>query len=171
MSVPGKIIHDTKTGRKIFPHGHRVSVTDSAKTRSCHEIFKLLHSKYKSNISRVYCQYEDNGVFRAYYVFQKQSMHCIKADRAHKSTFGQLFLTYGSIKYRCYSNDCHADCFVAFTYPRDLASASDATSRRLLQLRGDLFPELSAAELQRRFPWTFHNAAGEYAGEPSDTSS
>ena len=58
------------------------------------------------------CEYEDNGQSRAYYVRQKSSRYCLRADRAHAKTYGQLYVTYGSVKYRCFSNDCCDKCVV-----------------------------------------------------------
>ena len=83
----------------------------------------------------------DNGCFRAYYVIQKDCKWCLKAQRAHRSTYGQLYLTYKSIKYRCYSNDCHEQC---------LCLSWDVTER-CRAIRGLLFADLSAAELENRY--------------------
>ena len=120
------------------------------------------------------CQYEDNGCFRSYYVFQKRNKHCLKLGRPHRQTYGQLFLTYESIKYRCYSNDCFAACHVVpwtvagggaelqqqLGFNSGMTSSNSSNSsggyprfRRLEQLRELLFPQLSEEELGSRYPW------------------
>jgi hypothetical protein len=86
------------------------------------------------------CEYEDNGQVRMYYAMQKQCKWCVKQQRIHKSTYGQLFVTFGSIKFRCFSNDCFQSCHhLPWT---------DAT----IELRDALFPSLSLDDLQRRYP-------------------
>ena len=114
-------------------------------------------STFTSAVSRSTAEFEDNGQIRAYYVRQKESKYCMIAGREHKSTYGQLYLTYGSIKWRCYSNDCHHKCL-------QISWESLADGKRVtltpgeepvligLSLRDELFPPLSHAELRKRYP-------------------
>lgn len=71
-------------------------------------------------------QYQEAGV-RCYYVTQKQNKFCLKLQRCHRATFTQLFLTYGSIKVRCYSNDCY-DSFLWIPWSRPPPPSSSSSS-------------------------------------------
>ncbi|SCU65727.1 PrimPol-like protein 2 [Trypanosoma equiperdum] len=106
--------------------------------------------------------YQD-GV-RFYYVRQKSSKFCIRLGREHRSTYPQLYLTYGSIKIRCYSNDCSGKCHCLKWSPNDnericgssavLLSVDDngyPKYDRLAEIRDLLFPPLSQEELIRRY--------------------
>ena len=86
------------------------------------------------------CEYEDSGQSRMFYAMQKQCRYCLRQGRQHSKTFGQLYVTYGSVKFRCYSNDCHDACHVVPWTPETLP------------IRDALFPNLSTAELCRRYP-------------------
>ena len=68
----------------------------------------------------------------------------MKQQREHKSTHGQLYVTYQDVKWRCYSNDCCSSC------------ARIPWSESTLPLRDLLFPELNHAELIRRYPHMQH---------------
>jgi hypothetical protein len=92
---------------------------------------------------------EDNGQIRMYYAMQKQSRWCLRQSRAHKKTHGQLYVTFGSIKYRCYSNDCHDACVVIDWTPETLP------------LREQLFPPLPVEELRRRYPHRHFESADD----------
>ncbi|KAG5468101.1 hypothetical protein LSCM1_02070 [Leishmania martiniquensis] len=104
---------------------------------------------------RINAHYEDS--IRAYYVFQKQNKYCIRLHRNHKSTFAQLYLTFGSIKIRCYANDCcDRCCIIPWEAPENPKSgpqhhAGFPRYERLLEIRNALFPPLSAEELVRRY--------------------
>ncbi|KAG5467691.1 hypothetical protein LSCM4_00769 [Leishmania orientalis] len=104
---------------------------------------------------RINAHYEDS--IRAYYVFQKQNKYCIRLHRNHKSTFAQLYLTFGSIKIRCYANDCcDRCCIIPWEAPENPKSgpqhhAGYPRYERLLAIRNALFPPLSAEELVRRY--------------------
>eukprot|EP00658_Telonema_sp_P-2_P003188 TRINITY_DN11169_c0_g3_i1.p1 TRINITY_DN11169_c0_g3~~TRINITY_DN11169_c0_g3_i1.p1 ORF type:complete len:495 (-),score=93.74 TRINITY_DN11169_c0_g3_i1:40-1401(-) len=107
------------------------------------------------------CQYEDNGNFRSYYIFQKCNKYCLHAGRSHKSTYGQLYLTYNSIKYRCYSNDCYQACHVVPWRASSSSSSSSYSSSspsypnhdRLTALRSLLFPDFARVDIQQRYSW------------------
>ena len=104
---------------------------------------------------RMKVQFEES--IRAYYVYQKQSKFCFRLRRTHKSTYAQLYLTFGSIKVRCYSNDCcDRCCVVPWEAPADTDSASQRRPEypkfeRLAEIRKALFPPLPAGELVRRY--------------------
>ncbi|GET92098.1 hypothetical protein, conserved [Leishmania tarentolae] len=104
---------------------------------------------------RVNAHYEDS--IRAYYVFQKQNKYCIRLHRNHKATFAQLYLTFGSIKIRCYSNDCcDRCCVIPWEAPDNPKSgpqyhAGYPRYERLVAIRNALFPPLSTEELVRRY--------------------
>ncbi|CBZ30146.1 conserved hypothetical protein [Leishmania mexicana MHOM/GT/2001/U1103] len=104
---------------------------------------------------RINAHYEDS--IRAYYVFQKQSKYCIRLHRNHKATFAQLYLTFGSIKIRCYSNDCcDRCCVIPWEAPDNPKSgpqyhAGYPRYERLVAIRNALFPPLSTEELVRRY--------------------
>ncbi|KAK7196631.1 PrimPol-like protein 2 [Novymonas esmeraldas] len=104
---------------------------------------------------RIGAHYED--AIRAYYVTQKQSRYCIRQRREHRSTFAQLYLTFGSIKIRCYSNDCCARCCVIpWEAPKDETATLQhhpgyPMYERLVAIRAALFPPLPAEELVRRY--------------------
>ena len=141
------------------------------------EVFRCLHHKYREleatsiTSTSITAQFEDNGISRSYYVFQKRNKFCVALEREHKSTFGQLYVTYGSIKYRCYSNDCCRKCLkLPWTLPKgnelgEVAAGADAVSphvfkwrdgsepvfERLKELRDVLFPALDQDELSRRY--------------------
>ena len=46
-----------------------------------------------------------------YYIRQKTSRWCLKQQREHRDTYGQLYVTQQCVYFRCYSNDCHQSCF------------------------------------------------------------
>ncbi|ESS67252.1 hypothetical protein TCDM_04022 [Trypanosoma cruzi Dm28c] len=111
---------------------------------------------------RVVVQYQDN--IRAYYAQQKLSRYCLNQGREHRGTYPQLYLTYGSIKLRCYSNDCHNRCLaVRWSNDEDeqmtgsTAIALPVDERgypkyeRLTEIRHLLFPPLPPEELLRRY--------------------
>ncbi|EKG04543.1 hypothetical protein TCSYLVIO_004394 [Trypanosoma cruzi] len=111
---------------------------------------------------RVVVQYQDN--IRAYYAQQKLSRYCLNQGREHRGTYPQLYLTYGSIKLRCYSNDCHNRCLaVRWSNDEDeqmtgsTAIALPVDKRgypkyeRLTEIRHLLFPPLPPEELLRRY--------------------
>lgn len=103
---------------------------------------------------------------RAFYVMQKQSKYCLRLDREHKATYAQLYLTYGSIKVRCYANDCCARCTIV-PWEAPMATGSGNNVRRyihqlpdvpgypryerLRELRAALFPDLPLEELVRTY--------------------
>lgn len=100
-------------------------------------------------------QYEES--IRAYYVVQKHNKYCLRQARAHKATYAQLYLTYGSIKVRCYANDCCERClFVPWhppPFPPEGAHFSPGFPKynRLTLIRDQLFPPLPLDELVRRY--------------------
>ncbi|EPY28042.1 hypothetical protein STCU_05330 [Strigomonas culicis] len=102
----------------------------------------------------LYVQYEEG--IRAYYVIQKQNKYCLRQHRCHKSTYAQLYLTYGSIKVRCFSNDCCDRC-LAVPWEEGARPAEGAhvagypQYARLTAIRDVLFPPLSPEELVRRY--------------------
>lgn len=97
----------------------------------------------------------DKGGIRSYHVKQKENKFCMHQQRLHRSTYSQLYLTYGSVKVRCYSNDCYQKHFVVpwvrpATDSKDSAFSPGMESvegypkyERLEELRGLLFPELA----------------------------
>ncbi|CAG9581721.1 conserved hypothetical protein [Leishmania major strain Friedlin] len=104
---------------------------------------------------RINAHYEDS--IRAYYVFQKQNKYCVRLHRNHKATFAQLYLTFGSIKIRCYANDCcDRCCIIPWEAPDNPKSgpqyhAGYPRYERLVAIRNALFPPLSTEELVRRY--------------------
>ncbi|RNE97452.1 hypothetical protein TraAM80_09304 [Trypanosoma rangeli] len=111
---------------------------------------------------RVSVQYQDG--IRAYYVQQKVSRYCLNQGRAHRGTYPQLYLTYASIKLRCYSNDCHHRCLAVrwSTGKEEQVMGVKAVVlpvnecgypkyERLTQIRHLLFPPLPPEELLRRY--------------------
>lgn len=120
----------------------------------------------RAQSSRLQVQYE--AAIRAYYVYQKQSKYCLRLNRYHRSTYAQLYLTYGSIKVRCYSNDCYHRClYVSWhnhteTMQANRGGAHDASDplpnipgypcyALLHVLHKTLFPPLPTEELVRRY--------------------
>lgn len=177
-----------------FPHSARVEVQDPLVKRLCAEVFACLSPLYGTSSAspspppsagvlvlgqsspssassevlpiapdRLRVYYVDS--IRAYYVLQKQSKYCLRLNRVHRSTYAQLYLTYGSVKVRCYANDCSHGClFVHWAVP-SAASSSRGTWRdrglpavegypkydHLTRLRDRLFPPLPYSELVRRY--------------------
>jgi hypothetical protein len=104
---------------------------------------------------RINAQFEES--IRAYYVFQKQNKFCMRLQRTHKATYAQLYLTFGSIKLRCYSNDCFDRCcIIPWEAPENPQSvpqhhAGYPKFNRLAEIHRSLFPPLPAGELVRRY--------------------
>ncbi|RNF22791.1 uncharacterized protein Tco025E_03106 [Trypanosoma conorhini] len=111
---------------------------------------------------RVSVQYQEG--IRAYYAQQKLSRYCLNQGREHRGTYPQLYLTYASIKLRCYSNDCHHSCLAvrwsaeaeeAVVGPKAIILPVDECGypkyERLAQIRQMLFPQLPLEELLRRY--------------------
>lgn len=106
---------------------------------------------------RITAQYEES--IRAYYVFQKQNKYCIRQGRYHRSTYAQLYLTFGSIKIRCYANDCYDRCsFIQWEAPRGAVVSGTVSAHdgypnysRLSAIRNILFPQLPLSELVKRY--------------------
>ena len=91
-----------------FKTGSREAVADPSRQLAVLLLFGALHPRFRDDIrSLTRIEFEDTSHHRAYYVFQKRCKFCPKAGRNHRSTYGQLYITYRSVKYRCYSNDCH----------------------------------------------------------------
>lgn len=83
---------------------------------------------------RIQAQF-DPGPVRGYYVYQKQSTYCVRQGRCHKATYSQLYMTYGSIKVRCYSNDCYQSCeVVQWKAPPTSSSSAAAAGPQQQQL-------------------------------------
>ncbi|KAG8345894.1 hypothetical protein ERJ75_001349700 [Trypanosoma vivax] len=112
--------------------------------------------------SCVNVDYEDG--IRAYYARQKVSRFCLKVGREHRSTYPQLYLTYGSVKMRCYSNDCSGKCYALRWSARDAERNIGVAAvllpvdecgypnyDRLEHIRDMLFPPLSPEELLKRY--------------------
>ncbi|EKF32774.1 hypothetical protein MOQ_003372 [Trypanosoma cruzi marinkellei] len=111
---------------------------------------------------RVVVQYQDG--IRAYYAQQKISRYCLNQGREHRGTYPQLYLTYGSIKLRCYSNDCYNRCLaVRWSNDEDEEMMGSKAIvlpvnergypkyKRLTEIRHLLFPPLPPEELLRRY--------------------
>lgn len=162
------------------PYSARVPVNEAATMTLLAEVFACLAPQYggiagpapadgpfglamsavpdNQNITaeRVSAMYEES--IRAYYVMQKQNKYCLRVGRAHRSTYAQLYITYGSIKVRCYSNDCCERClFIPWVHLEPAAATASTFSAgyprydRLAELRALLFPELPPDELVRRY--------------------
>jgi hypothetical protein len=121
-------------------------------------VFQGLHASYATAVTQLTrAEHEDNGQVRAFYGQQKQSKFCLARGDAHKGTFGSIYVTYGSVKYRCWSNDaCGTACL--------RVPWSDATE----PLRRALFPPLSEAQLRARYPENYAAAADEDGGGSVD---
>lgn len=104
---------------------------------------------------RINAQFEES--IRAYYVYQKQNKFCYRLQRLHKATYAQLYLTFGSIKVRCYSNDCcDSCCVIPWEAPENPKSAPQfhpgfPKFERLAEIHRALFPPLPPNELVRRY--------------------
>ncbi|KPI87661.1 hypothetical protein ABL78_3259 [Leptomonas seymouri] len=157
-----------------MPRSVRVRVDDREVKKLLAEVFWCIAPEYREAIppagadldaqrapgaaitpERINAQYEES--IRAYYVFQKQSKFCMRLQRAHKATYVQLYLTFGSIKVRCYSNDCCDRCCVipweAPENPRSVPRHHEGYPKfdRLAEIHRSLFPPLPAGELVRRY--------------------
>jgi hypothetical protein len=160
-------LHGTVSG---FPSPERLSITSYEKRELLAEVFRCLHARFNScdaiTGGSVHAAFEDARV-RAYYVYQKKSRFCVNLQRDHKGTYSQLYLTYRSIKVRCYSNDCFASCFVVPWWPDDPSHVAGETPppritfpdhypkyERLREIRSKIFPDLTDAELRSRYGGT-----------------
>ncbi|KPA81987.1 hypothetical protein ABB37_03170 [Leptomonas pyrrhocoris] len=157
-----------------MPRSVRVRVDDKNVKKLLAEVFWCVAPEYKqasksagTNLEaqlvpsaaitpeRINAQYEE--AIRAYYVFQKQSKFCMRLQRIHKATYVQLYLTFGSIKIRCYSNDCCDRCCVipweAPENPKSVPQHHKGYPKfdRLAEIHRSLFPPLPAGELVRRY--------------------
>ncbi|CAJ1015023.1 hypothetical protein, conserved [Leishmania lindenbergi] len=161
-----------------MPRSIRVRVEDAETRRLLAEVFWCIAPEYGGACSvvrtppveeawsalsatnpitpeRINAHYEDS--IRAYYVMQKQNKYCIRLHRSHKATFAQLYLTFGSIKIRCYANDCcDRCCVIPWAAPNNPKSgpqhhAGYPRYDRLMAIRNALFPPLSTEELVRRY--------------------
>ncbi|KAG5493780.1 hypothetical protein JKF63_01612 [Porcisia hertigi] len=125
------------------------------RTSQVTEVWSTLSATKPITPERIKAHYEDS--IRAYYVSQKQNRYCIRLHRNHKATFAQLYLTFGSIKIRCYANDCcERCCVVPWESPQNTQSGPQYHTgypkyERLAEIRNVLFPPLSTEELVRRY--------------------
>ncbi|KEG06423.1 hypothetical protein DQ04_13991010 [Trypanosoma grayi] len=162
------------------PHrdGVRMPVRDAQLRDLVAEVFRCLSIEYDTGGidggnnrgcvvplvigDRISVQYQDG--IRAYYAQQKLSRFCLRLNREHRGTYSQLYLTYGSIKIRCYSNDCCGSCLaVKWSAGDDERVAGPAAVllpvdglgypkyERLEMIRRLLFPPLPPEELLRRY--------------------
>ncbi|CAD2216975.1 hypothetical protein ADEAN_000445300 [Angomonas deanei] len=158
-----------------FPHSQRVPVVDVEIKKLLCEVFSCIAPQYaarnqtsfnsfgevSSGLSPItadglFVQYEEG--IRSYYVIQKQNRYCLRQGRCHKATYSQLFLTFGSIKVRCYSNDCCDRC-LHVAWDEVGGSKFDSSKfaegfpkyARLSEIRDRLFPPLPPEELLRRY--------------------
>ncbi|ORC93236.1 uncharacterized protein TM35_000011130 [Trypanosoma theileri] len=158
--------------------GVRVSIRDIQVKDLVAEVFRCLSIEYDGGVHRdrdqqgnmmsplsgncVNVQYQE--CIRAYYAQQKQSRFCLNQNREHRGTYPQLYLTYGSIKLRCYSNDCCKSCLAIKWSTDDDERVTGTTAvllpvdshgypkyERLSQIRRLLFPPLSPEELLKRY--------------------
>ncbi|KAH9598849.1 hypothetical protein LSM04_002596 [Trypanosoma melophagium] len=158
--------------------GVRVAIRDIKIRDLVAEVFRCLSVKYDGGVRRDYdrqekmtsplsgncvnVQYQE--CIRAYYGQQKQSRFCLNQNREHRGTYPQLYLTYGSIKLRCYSNDCCKSCLAIKWSTDDDERVTGTTAvllpvdphgypkyERLSQIRRLLFPPLSPEELLKRY--------------------
>lgn len=138
-----------------FPSGRRVVITNQTTRRVVWEVLQNLHPTAFRQVlpEHLTIQFEDAGQ-RAYYVYQKRSRHCLLLNREHRQTFGQLYLTFASVKFRCYSNDCSRHpCWKCSWDNNSLAASIPSRCfRPLSELRSFLFPELTAEDLMARYP-------------------
>lgn len=141
----------------FFPTARRMVMSSMVIKRAIWEVLQHLHPVAFLCLrpEQLTVHYEDAGQ-RYYYVYQKQSRWCLNLGRDHRQTFGQFYLTYGSVKFRCYSNDCcHNACWKK-PWDGDAQVNRDPEPpcglRSLLELRARLFPELSPEQLASRYP-------------------
>eukprot|EP00796_Vickermania_ingenoplastis_P006318 gene6318-4548_t len=197
-ATPAGLASPFRVPRRPFQSAVVVPIAEAAVKRVIAEVFYCLHPAYEGVYThtgsdvfgappppgyqriqpeRLQVQF-DKGQIRGYYVMQKMNKYCLKQRRCHRSTYGQLYLTYGSIKVRCYSNDCHESCVMipwkAPTPPApgpESAAGSPSASEdrapappaavasvpsypmfgRLRELHQLLFPELPAEDLLQRY--------------------
>jgi hypothetical protein len=143
-----------------FPTGRRQPLNSPAARTLMWRLFQCLHPTGFQNLrpDHLNVVFEDAGQ-RYWYVYQKQNRYCLNLARDHKQTCGQLYLTYGSIKFRCYSNDCcRVPCWRR-SWGVDVAepvappqTEEDSIAATLREIHGKLFPELDEQQLRLRFP-------------------
>lgn len=161
-----------------FPSGRRVTLNSPAVRMLMWRLFQCLHPTAFQNLrpDHLNVVFEDAGQ-RYWYVYQKQNRYCLNLNRQHQQTCGQLYLTYGSIKFRCYSNDCcRMPCWrrcwgvvgaqqesggAHLVIPEEEQVVLDA----LRDIHCKLFPELDEQQLRLRFPGSVLAAGHE--GLPS----
>lgn len=180
LAAPAVVSYDDDTGPSLmpmasgsvapFPSGRRHTVNTPAMRQVMWRLFQCLHPTAFQNLrpDHLNVVYED-AAQRYWYVYQKHNRYCLHLNRQHKQTHGQLYLTYGSIKFRCYSNDCcRAPCWRC-SWGTVKGGDSDAPGRAstdvvmvdlqgsgiddvLREIHAKLFPELDAQQLRLRFP-------------------
>lgn len=91
-----------------LPEGSKLNVeSNSVAYRIILAMFRAIAPQFAQSVTRLSgLKYTDSGFIRGYYAYQKMSKWCPKLQRAHASSYVGLYVTYGSIKIRCYSNDC-----------------------------------------------------------------
>ena len=115
-------------------------------------IFNAIHPNFK-NIHRIRSEYEDNGLVRGYYVYQKESKYCLNEHRYHQQTYGQLYITFSSIKFRCFSNDCYNKPCPKINWEalHFTDNYKNDTKDYNYSIKDILFPPLSNEELVKRY--------------------
>ncbi|CUE70243.1 Hypothetical protein, putative [Bodo saltans] len=145
-----------------FPSGRRLPLNTPTVRTLMWRLFQCLHPTAFQNLrpDHLNVVFEDAGQ-RYWYVYQKHNRYCLHLDRHHQQTCGQLYLTYGSIKFRCYSNDCcRKPCWKrswgVVELPEPPApppqTEEESIAATLREIHGKLFPALDEQQLRLRFP-------------------